>query len=679
MLTAASVFVCGVVLLLAWAVPAGAEHEEDPRRGLEEIGFHPLLNAGFNTDIWTHVTGDDRLFAYSGTWGTLIGNDPCPSETDNPSDPQKSGVKIVDATDPANPELVEVLGTVPGAQNLDIKVLTDVETEAFQGDLLAHSLEPCGANLGVALVDVLNDVPKEQTGFQLYDVTDPANPEQLGDFNNGGIGTHNLYVFDRPDLDQVFVAAVWRDINLVSGTDGAKLQFVDVSDPDAPSLVSEWELADAEAQGGPTFDELCKPRGEHFPGCNIHDIWISDDGETAYLSFWDAGLILLDITDVTEPTFIGQVQPGGTDNEGNTHAAVPYHIGDRHYVIVGDEDFVGPGQAPFTIIEEAPEDADVAAGEDYRGTEMSNTEPVAAGPVGPFPALPADSDVTCTFSQAGAFGASQEGWIGVVRRGNCPFQTMVTNAETAGADGLIIVNNEPEGTAAGTAAGEIPAMMIEMEPGDRLLSSISATSADVRVQLAMQWPDGPPNPWGYMRVVDVTDDDPANWRQVSTFKAPHVDVNTKQGPENVFSAHNPLVGPDGRVYFSWYTDGVRVLEPQGTDGTFEEVAWFVPLPSDHDDDLDQDPHNVQEDNSGFWGSQAVRHPTSGELLVFNSDLNRGMYILGMPDPEPEQTTPPAPDEEAAEQGALPATGAGAGLLGLALVGAGLAGLRRLRR
>lgn len=609
----------------------GDSHLQNPREGLFEVGFHPLNDKSFNSDIWAWTDADDRLFAATGTWGTLstaAGTDDCPSDDDSQSDPQRSGVWIVEATDPSEPELASKLPDVPGAHSNDIKVLTGVSTEGFEGDLLAHSIEPCGAAFGPSLVPVTDEFPSQLTGFRLYDVSDPHDPEQLGDFNNGGFGTHNLYLFARPDLGATYSATVFNQSNVSQDDSRGVVQMVDVSDPNGPQLVAEWELADAEAQGGPPLEELCQRRGNHLPSCNLHDLWVSDDGTILYASYWDAGLVLLDISDPTDPQFIGQTQPGGTDNEGNTHVAVPYEIDGEDHVIVGDEDFVGPGPVPHVIVNEAPGDADVSADEAWGGTEQTDTRPLAeVAPLGPGLAFEADSHETCTFTQASAAASGEDVWFGVVKRGTCPFQTMVSNAESAGADGVIIVNNV-EGRTAGTAAGDIPALMIEQEPGDRLLASISPTSSDVRVTLDLLPPDGI-DPWGFMRVVKVGDlDDPSTWTQVSTFKAPHVDTLEGQGPENTFSAHNPIVGPDGRVYFAWYTNGVRVLEPSGTGGEFEEVASFVPLPSDHEDDNDSDPNGIAEDNAGFWGSMAITHPRTGDVLVFNSDRNRGIYILG---------------------------------------------------
>lgn len=54
------------------------------------------------------------------------------------------------------------------------------------------------------------------------------------------------------------------------------------------------------------------------------------------MSYWDAGLVLLDVSDPTNPRMLSQTlyEPGA---EGNTHVAVPAAGG--NLVVVGDEDF----------------------------------------------------------------------------------------------------------------------------------------------------------------------------------------------------------------------------------------------------------------------------------------------------------------------------------------------------
>jgi hypothetical protein len=72
----------------------------------------------------------------------------------------------------------------------------------------------------------------------------------------------------------------------------------------------------------------------------LHDVWANQAGKVAYLSYWDAGLILLDISDPSRPLFLGR--GNYLSDDGNTHSAVPAQGG--NLVIVGDEVLAG---APF--------------------------------------------------------------------------------------------------------------------------------------------------------------------------------------------------------------------------------------------------------------------------------------------------------------------------------------------
>jgi len=158
---------------------------------------------------------------------------------------------------------------------------------------------------------------------------------------------------------------------------------------------------------------------------------------------------------------------------------------------------------PMVRIDAAPEDAAVAVDEHFDGSEMSNTPPLAAGAVGPLPVFVSDDEYGCVWASALSSGVTS--WIGVARRGataaegtdQCPgFQTKLTTATAAGADALIIVNHSP-GHEPGTAAGEIPSLMIDHEKGGRLIESLDAAAPNaVQVTLASLDPNSllPPAP-----------------------------------------------------------------------------------------------------------------------------------------------------------------------------------------
>jgi hypothetical protein len=148
--------------------------------------------------------------------------------------------------------------------------------------------------------------------------------------------------------------------------------------------------------------------------------------------------------------------------------------------------------APFVSIAAAPSGAQVTVGENWDGTELTNSRQLVEGAVGPAPAFVADDGFGCAYGTAAASGLTE--WIAVARRGmtaaegtdRCPgFQTKLSVATAAGADGLIIINHSP-GHEAGTAAGVIPGIMIDKGQGDRLVASLDPTKPDaVKVRVGL--------------------------------------------------------------------------------------------------------------------------------------------------------------------------------------------------
>ena len=276
---------------------------------LVQIGFHDLGGGGFNGDIWLH--GD---FVYVGAFWT--GSGACPALE----------VKVVDVSDPFNPTPANTLSLSTGSRANDVKVAA-VSTGSFQGDLLVNSNEVCAGG--------------GSHGVQLWDVTDPRNAVELSYFHTGSV--HNTYLYQKGDRAYVLLAVPFAEL---SGT-SSDLQIIDVTDPANPVLAGEWTVGrDAGlAYGFPGASGAgdCTPPPNTLDLCRgdsalvyLHDVWVSSDGTIAYLSYWDAGLITLDISDPTSPTLIA-VATEPLDEEGNAHNAVPDET--AGLILVADEDF----------------------------------------------------------------------------------------------------------------------------------------------------------------------------------------------------------------------------------------------------------------------------------------------------------------------------------------------------
>jgi hypothetical protein len=191
-----------------------------------------------------------------------------------------------DVTDPAEPTLTDSVV-------VDARVVNDVKINQTR-------------NLAVITREGASN---RQNGIVLLDSRAPAHPRVVSSFTeNLTAGVHNTWI------EGELVYAV------NNGT--RALHIVDISDPTSPAQVGRWQIDDENR--------------------TLHDVIVQDG--LAYLSYWDHGLVILDVGagvaggTPTEPVEVSRHAyrtRWGAETYGNTHHAIPY--GD--YVFVGDEIF----------------------------------------------------------------------------------------------------------------------------------------------------------------------------------------------------------------------------------------------------------------------------------------------------------------------------------------------------
>jgi hypothetical protein len=191
-----------------------------------------------------------------------------------------------DVTNPATPELTDSL-------KLDGRRVNDVKIN----------------EAGTIAVVTSEGASDRRNGITLLDILDPAHPRPITHFTEhltGGV--HNVWI----EGDLVYAVH--------NGT--RDLHIVDISEPSAPRHVGRW--------------------GVDSEGRVLHDVIVKDG--FAYLSYWDDGLVILDVGagiaggTPTDPQFVSRhVYSYEIDGEvyGNTHHAIRY----RDWVFVADEIF----------------------------------------------------------------------------------------------------------------------------------------------------------------------------------------------------------------------------------------------------------------------------------------------------------------------------------------------------
>ncbi|MEN8041270.1 MAG: PA domain-containing protein [Actinomycetota bacterium] len=540
------------------------------------------FDAGSTTDVWA-LGG----YAYTGTFSNPCGGDP------------DAGVWVWDVSNPNKTDFVTVIPSPTGSRANDVKAAT-----MNSGDILVHSNESCGGGPG---------------GFEIYNVDDPANPVALASVQTDDVnallrdglgfvdfGVHNLFLFTQEDKDYVGV---------VVESEFGNFQIFDITDPSSPSLVGFWGaesllFPDVDFATTTDFGGVILPADAYlFSGFGasqnrfLHDITITSDGSQAYLANWDAGLILLDISDPTDPSLVSvAIDPTSEDGEVNSHAVWPSE--DGTIVIEGEEDF-SPFESIFTI------DSGPAAG-DYPSAEGSFTTPIVSLPGGEMTGPTTYVGLACGSSDPVPAGIG----IALIQRGACRFDEKATNAINAGYTGMVVFNDAARGDALVSMGGDsrdIPGVFVGHSTG--LLIAGVATVGDLVIG------DGGedvtaaavPNGWSGFRVWDYSD--PANPVLAATFNT--VCSANPNDPScdsaGTYSAHNVIVETvDDKVkaYISWYTDGIVVLDISDPYNPVETARFL------------DDSTNGGESND-FWGIYKV----PDEPWIYGSDRNGGLYIL----------------------------------------------------
>lgn len=240
-------------------------------QNVEVIAYHDLdRRPGFKL---TMLERDGRWYLYTGCFW-------------------HRGWNILDVTDPARPEMVNFL---EGPAN----------TFTLQVDLADNTLiTALEKGLGNAPWGLDPDAPNEE-GVLLWDLADPVRPRRIGHYRTGGRGTHrNGYQGGR----FMHLAAG------APGFDGNIYQIVDIADRANPRLVGQWSVPGQQRPAGAPERVPAQDTEMHAHGfCNIDGADVSlhgpavIEGTRAWLPYGAAGLIVLDISDVTRPRQIARI------------------------------------------------------------------------------------------------------------------------------------------------------------------------------------------------------------------------------------------------------------------------------------------------------------------------------------------------------------------------------------
>ena len=304
-----------------WVDPESAQ-AKGSARNMVAVGHDDLGGRGFNADVWVH-----EQYAYVGSWGFsdfASGSKQrfCPND----------GIAVVDTRDPADPRHVTDLESPAGTSAEDVVVFTAVHWLVSGRHLAVVGLQVCGGDRSDTGIF---------RGLQVFDVTNPAQPAELGRLDTGCCtrGLHELEVQHRDDLGRTFVFASvptseYADPGSPSGRRDrlgrGDFRLIDVTNPRLPFAPMNC-CVHPNLGAPPTLGQGCDADPEYG-----HSVEPSADGRLAFVSYWDSGFIALDVSNPSSPLFRGRtIYPANAD--GDAHSS--NYDEARGLLFSADEDF----------------------------------------------------------------------------------------------------------------------------------------------------------------------------------------------------------------------------------------------------------------------------------------------------------------------------------------------------
>ncbi|NLB46272.1 MAG: hypothetical protein GX814_00685 [Microbacteriaceae bacterium] len=232
----------------------------------------------------------------------------------------QQGFSVIDVRDPRHPETVNFVAAPPGTWSVHLQAADDLLLVVNAKDLFADTAfttedDYYGRSVGDSALQAARGYA---AGLRVFDISTPGQPREIAFMPVEGVGLHRLW----------YTGGRWAYASaLLDGFTDYVLVTIDLHNPLKPELAGRFWLPGMHQDGGesPSWDADTWRYGLHH--AIVH-------GDTAYASWRDGGLTLLDVSDRSEPSLISWKNWTGRVG-GATHTALP--LPERDLLIVADE------------------------------------------------------------------------------------------------------------------------------------------------------------------------------------------------------------------------------------------------------------------------------------------------------------------------------------------------------
>jgi len=204
----------------------------------------------------------------------------------------EDGVRVFDLSNPEKPSEVGMIADQLKGSWKEKIVVKRVNTPYFKGDLAAISVQTRN-----------HDDPNVPTGTVLYDVTNPLHARMLSFWTlpPGSHGTHELDIAVQGDRVLLLTANNFLDIT--SKGEYHDFQITDITNPTSPTTIFSWDPNSHISLYN--YSEFVDPFGiKRF--AYAHSVLVDPKGIYAYVSYWDLGTLIFDISNPEKPSLVGR-------------------------------------------------------------------------------------------------------------------------------------------------------------------------------------------------------------------------------------------------------------------------------------------------------------------------------------------------------------------------------------
>ena len=593
--------------------PRSAEGVPTPRNlpqradNLEVVGRFevPGVRPGQIADVAVH-----EGYAYLNSW-------------DDP-DCEGGGTYVVDIRNPRQPREVAFIPAPPNLYHGEGAHVVSIDVPGFEGDVLAVNDETYGSNV------ILNDpcAPADTThgGFDLYDVSDPANPVPLVRGAGDRDRDNDPATPQEPLANSYHSVFVWQDgprafLVASDNIEGSDVDIFDITNPREPEQVGDFDLS----QEFPQVNAGEGSVGSNFGGAFLHDMVVKHVGGRPILKadYWDAGYVQLDVSDPAQPIFVNDTTFAPEDPllpdsdigpEGNAHQGE--FSFDNQFLLAADEDFsrfrgrsrvlTGPGAGNFPAAEPGDTATPIANidGRSLNGPTRFVGHACGGEAVAPPP--------------AGGLEPGEE-HIALIQRGDprpvvpdpdpdeCSFANKIAKATAAGWDGYVVFNQpRPDDNLVNmaTQGAEIPG--VHMRRVDALAGLFGGAAATPPIGTAGQDFEASVefDGWGYAHLYDAR-----TGQDLAQFAIPEGQDERFATGFGDLTIHEFTTDPTEHLaYSAYYAGGIRVFQYGRAIGLKQTGAW------------------IARGGSNFWGVEQFT-AADGTRMIAGSDRDFGLVLL----------------------------------------------------